>query len=158
VTHTRVSTLVAWGVIGTVVGFLGDAALAATGQAVIVPNLALAGALVVIAVLIVVAAVPVRRTVRGRPGARVDPFYATRVVVFAKASAITGSLLAGAGLGIVLYFLSRSQSGLGLVLMAASLLGAGLVLLAGGLAAERMCTVPPRDDDEQRGSGGPTPA
>ncbi|MBK0296600.1 DUF3180 family protein, partial [Bacillus sp. S34] len=42
---------------------------------------------------------------RARP---VDPLYATRVVVLAKASSICGALFGGFALGLVVYLLTRS--------------------------------------------------
>jgi hypothetical protein len=145
--HTRPSTMVAFAVIGVVGGWFLDAALAAMGEPVIVPPYSLAVVLVILAVLVVVAAVPVRRAVRD--GTRVDPFYAMRVVVLAKASTLTASLLAGGGVGILIYLLSRPVvPGPGAALMALAAAGGAIALLIGGLVAERMCTVPPEDDED----------
>jgi hypothetical protein len=146
--HTNASTLVIFAVIGVVGGWLLDAARAAMGEPVIVPPYALAVVLLVLGVLVVVSAVPVRRAVKD--GTRVDPFYAMRVVVLAKASALTASLLAGGTLGILLYLLSRPVvPGPGSALMALAATVGGIALLVGGLIAERMCTVPPEDDEDK---------
>jgi Protein of unknown function (DUF3180) len=146
--HTRPSTLVLFAVIGIVGGWFLDAALAAAGEPVIVPPYSLAVVLVILAVLVVVAAVPVRRAVKD--GTRVDPFYAMRVVVLAKASSLTASLLAGGALGILIYLLSRPVvPGPGSALMALAATAGAIALLVGGLIAERMCTVPPEDDDDK---------
>jgi hypothetical protein len=89
--------------------------------------------------------------VRGTSSSRgpVDPFYATRVVMLAKASALGGGLLTGGGIGLLVYLLSRSVApGVGsLGLTIAALVGA-VVLLAGGLIAELMCRIPPDDDSD----------
>ena len=145
--HTRPSTMIIFAVIGIVGGWFLDASLAAMGQPVVVPPYSLAVVLTILAVLVVVAAVPVRRAVKD--GTRVDPFYAMRVVVLAKASALTASLLAGGGIGILIYLLSRPVvPGPGSALMALAATGGAVALLAGGLIAERMCTVPPEDDED----------
>jgi hypothetical protein len=146
--HTKPSTLVIFAVIGVVGGWFLDAALAAVGEPVIVPPYSLAVVLVILAVLVIIAAVPVRRAVKD--GTRVDPFYAMRVVVLAKASALTASLLAGGAAGILVYLLSRPVvPGPGSALMALASTGGAIALLVGGLVAERMCTVPPEDDDDK---------
>jgi hypothetical protein len=146
--HTKPSTLIIFAVIGVVGGWFLDAALAAMGEPVIVPPYSLAVVLLILAVLVVVAAVPVRRAVKD--GTRVDPFYATRVVVLAKASALTASLLAGGAAGILIYLLSRPVvPGPGSALMALASTGGAIALLIGGLVAERMCTVPPEDDEDK---------
>ena len=77
-----------------------ETALAASGRPVLIPPFTLAVALVLIGVIIVLMAWPVRKVARGDRTKRVDPFYATRVVVLAKASSLGGALLAGAGFGI----------------------------------------------------------
>ncbi|HEY0260882.1 MAG TPA: DUF3180 domain-containing protein, partial [Lacisediminihabitans sp.] len=78
----------------------------------------------------------------------IDPFYATRVLVLAKASALSGALLTGFGIGITVYLLTRSVVPVSSVGPAvATIIGSG-VLLAGGLVAEHMCTIPPGDDDD----------
>ena len=146
--HTKPSTLIIFAVIGIVGGWFLDAALAAMGEPVIVPPYSLSVVLVILAVLVIIAAVPVRRAVKD--GTRVDPFYAMRVVVLAKASALTASLLAGGGIGILIYLLSRPVvPGPGSALMSVAAIGGAIALLVGGLVAERMCTVPPEDDEDK---------
>ncbi len=103
-------------------------------------------------------AIPVRRATRGNPAHRVDPFYATRVVVLAKASALGGALLAGGGLGLVIELVLRSGApGTDAYLRVFSVLGGGIALLIGGLVAELLCTVP-KDGGEDPDAGGPAPA
>lgn len=155
-TRTRPLHLVLLGLLGGVLLWFVEVALAATGQPVVIPPFTLGVALLLIGVLIVVMAVPVWRVTRRVPGARVDPFYATRVVMLAKASSLGGALLGGAGAGIVIYLLSRSVlPGVGSVTMAfATTIGAVLLLVA-GLVAEHMCTIPPDDDESPKGSAEP---
>jgi hypothetical protein len=99
-------------------------------------------------VLVVLIALPVYRVVRGTAKTRVDPFYATRAVVLGKASSLTGALLGGAALAILLFLLTRSViPPVGSLAMAIATTVAGVMLLAGGLIAEKMCTLPPSDDD-----------
>jgi hypothetical protein len=113
-------------------------------------------ALLLIGVIIVAMALPVRRVSRGVANARVDPFYATRVLMLAKASSLSGALLGGGGLGIVGYLLSRSvvASPNALTMSIVAAVGAILLLVA-GLVAEHMCSIPPEDD--KRDDGAPDP-
>ena len=127
-----------------------ETALAASGRPVLIPPFTLALALVLIGVIIVVMALPIRRVARGHRTARVDPFYATRVVMLAKASSLGGALLAGGGLGIASYLLSRSVlPAVGSVTMGIATAAGAILLLVAGLVAEHWCAIPPDDDDPQ---------
>lgn len=147
--RTRPTSLIGLGVAGIVVGFLVELAAASAGFAVFIPPVTLPITLVAVAAIIIAFAVPIRRSVRGNSARRVDPFQATRIVLLAKACALSGAVLAGAGVGILAYLLTRSvlPSGNALLLSALGVAGA-VVLLAAGLVAEHFCTLPPDDDEK----------
>lgn len=126
-----------------------EVVLVATGRFALVPPVSVAVVLALIGVIVVVLAVPVRKVARREPNARVDPFYATRVVAVAKASSFTGALLGGGALGIALFLLTRTVTAGGSVLMALASVIGGIVLLAGGLIAEWMCTITPDDEGDE---------
>jgi hypothetical protein len=150
VTRTKPLHLVLLAVLGGGVTWFLQTALASAGQPVLIPPFTLAVALLLIGVIIVVMALPVRRVTRGTAKSRIDPFYATRVVMLAKASSLSGALLGGGGLGIAFYLLSRSVlPGVGSVTMAFATAFGAILLLVAGLIAEHMCTIPPDDDDKQ---------
>jgi len=151
VTRTRPIHLILLAMLGAVLLWFVQIALAAGGRPVVIPPYTLGVALVLIGGIVVAMAWPVWRVTRKVPGARVDPFYATRVVMLAKASSLGGALLGGAGIGLILYFVSRSVLQVGSITMAAVASGGALLLLVAGLVAEYMCTIPP-DDDDQRGA------
>jgi hypothetical protein len=145
-------------VLGAGAGLVLQSVLAALGQPKLRPEFTLAITLVLIAAAAVALAVPVRRATRGNPAHRVDPFYATRVVVLAKASAIGGALLTGAGLGFVIELALRSgDPGGDAFLRVFSVLGGGVALMIGGLVAEALCTVP-KDGGDDPGAGPVAPA
>lgn len=149
--RTRVTTLILLAVVGAAVGALGELALVANGRPIVNLPITLAIALAVIGGIVVTMAVPIRRMTRATTAPRVDPFYATRILMLAKACALTGSLVAGVGIGVLVYLLTRSVIGVGSVTQTiAAIIGAG-VLLAGGLVAEHMCRVPPGDDENDPG-------
>ena len=157
-TRSTPGPLIVIGVIGTVLGFLVQVGLAALNMAKLRPEYTLALTLLLVAAAAIALAVPVRRSTRGNPLYRVDPFYATRVVVLAKASAVVGALVAGVGLGLVLELALRAGGpGADAYLRVFSVLGGGAVLLVGGLVAEFLCTVPPPDEDDPD-EGPPTAA
>lgn len=140
--------LVLLAVVGGVLLWVVELALVGSGRPAFVPLIPLGVGVGGIGILVVVLALPVRRVARREPNARVDPFYATRVVALAKASSIIGAIIAGGALGIILFLLTRAvPSGASLLMTLASLVG-GVVLLAGGLVAEWMCTLTPTDDDD----------
>lgn len=146
--RTNIGVLVLLAAIGGVGGAFLETGLTSAGQPLIIPPITLALALAAIGAIVVSLALPIRRLTRGKALGPIDPYYATRVLVLAKASALTGALLSGFGIGVVVYLLSRAIVAAGSVgMVVATIVGAG-VLLAGGLIAEHMCTVPPSDDDD----------
>jgi len=151
--RTNIVTLVLLALIGGVGGGFLEAALATAGRPIVLPPLTLGLALLAIGIMVVVLALPIRRLTRGKASQPIDSFYSTRVLVLAKASALSGSLVTGFGVGVLVYLLSRSVvPGVGSVVQAvATIVGAGC-LLAGGLIAEHMCTIPPVDDDDDQGN------
>lgn len=145
--RTRPTSLIGLGVVGLVVGFLGELAASAMGVPVFIPPITLPITLVAVAVIIVAFAVPIRRAVRGKSSRRIDPFQATRIVVLAKACGLSGALLTGAGAGLLAYLLSRDVLPVGSAILQAALATAGaVVLLVAGLIAESFCSLPPDDD------------
>lgn len=149
--RTRVSTIIIVAVLGAAAGALVELALAANGRPIISLPVTLGIALAVIGGIVVSMATPILRMTRKTSAPRVDPFYATRVVMLAKACTITGALAAGVGLGVLAYLLTRSIiAGSSVVQAVITIVGAG-VLLAGGLIAEFMCRIPPSDDENESG-------
>jgi hypothetical protein len=102
-----------------------------------------------LAVAIVSLGVPVRRWVAGRRDRPLDPLYAARAFVLAKAAAYGGAVLTGWYLGQALALLpdvvGARRSKLLLALAAAV---AAVAVSAAGLLVQRWCRVPPSDDDE----------
>jgi dolichol kinase len=149
VNRTRPLVLVLFAVVGAGAGLLLQVVLASAGTAAASTPFTLALSLAVIGVLVVVFAVPVRRAVRDREKHHVDPFYATRVVILAKASSIAGSLLFGATSAIVGYLLTRTViAAVGSIFTSGAAVVGSVVLLVCGLVAENMCSLPPDDEDK----------
>ena len=154
--RTRPGPLVALVVLGTVVGFLLQIGLAAASLPKLRVEYTFAVTIALIALVIVVIAVPVYRATHGALRQPIDSFYATRVLALAKASSLAGALIVGLGLGLSLDLLIRSSTTTGdLVARDLATLGAAILLLAAGLVAEFLCRVPPRDDDDDHPDRGP---
>lgn len=154
--RTGLTTLVVFAAVGGAAGWLLQIALVATGSAAVVPEPSFAFALAVLGLLAILFAIPVRKTVRDRERNPVDPFYAARIAVLAKASSITGALLTGAALGILVFLLTRSVvPAVGSILIAGATVVGALVLVAGGLVAEHMCSIPPDDRDSNDDGSAP---
>jgi protein-S-isoprenylcysteine O-methyltransferase Ste14 len=84
------------------------------------------------------------RPVKGR---RIDPIAAVTIVQLAKASAVAGTILFGATVGLLAFSTSRPvvvdsiiPSNIGGVI-------ASLVLVVAALVAEWWCVLPPQDPD-----------
>lgn len=165
--RTSLVTVLVLAVIGAAGAGLIQSLLANAGRPIITAPVTLPLALAAIGAILIALALPIRRmTQSGRQrdvaprrtaalrqtAGPVDPFYATRVVMLAKASALTGALFTGAGAGMLVYLLTRSAiPGTGAVGAAVAALVGSAVLLACGLVAESMCRIPPSDDDDEDG-------
>lgn len=146
-TRTKPSVLILLFVIGAAAGWLLEMMLVSSGRPSLVPPVTLGIGVALIGVLIVLLALPVYRVVRRVAGAHVDPFYATRIVLLAKASSLTGAIVTGVSAAVVAFLLTRSVvAAAGSLGMAIATLVGSVLLLAGGLVAEKMCTLPPEDD------------
>jgi hypothetical protein len=157
VRHTSASTLISVAIVAGVAGFALDGILTARQRPVVTLSSALGLTLVFIGIALVLMAIPVRRHARGTATRPVDAFYATRVVVLAKASSICGALFGAFAGGGLAFLLSRAVvPALGSILPSAVAVGGGLVLVVCALVAERMCTVPPPKDDDPDVPGGTT--
>lgn len=144
-TRSRPLPLIVLAVAGFGIAFVLEAVLAQRGLPIVVLPLSLGVALVLIAAVLIALAWPVRAAAKGER--HVDPFYATRIVVLAKSSALAGALLAGVAAGTVTYLLSRAVVTGGPTVTGVATLVAAVVLLIAALVAEHWCTLPPRDDD-----------
>ncbi|MEP6843680.1 MAG: DUF3180 domain-containing protein [Pseudolysinimonas sp.] len=155
-TRTGLGTMVLMVVIGTVVGFLLQIALAAASLPKFRPEFSFGATLALIGIVVVVLAVPVYRATHGPLRHPVDAFYATRVVVLGKASSLAGALLSGFGIGLAFELLIHSGTTTGdTLLRVLAALGGSVLLLVGGLVAEFLCRVPPQDDDDDHSDRGP---
>jgi hypothetical protein len=150
VRRTRPSSLIGFGVLGRVFGFLVEVAAASGGVAVFIPPLTLPITLVAVAIGIVAFALPIRRSVRGSRSRRVDPFQATRIVLLAKACGLSGAVLTGAGAGILVFLFTREVLPGGAAVLLTVLGTAGAVIfLVAGLLAEYFCTLPPGESEKE---------
>ena len=141
-------SLVSLGLAGGVLLWGTQWVLVSTGQPALVPPATGSAVMVMIAAVLLVLAWPIRARqkdpTRHRP---VDPFYATRVVLLAKASALAGAFGWGAALGVFIFLVTRpvfSQAGLWL---SANAVLSTILLLVAAMVAEKWCTLPPDTDD-----------
>lgn len=151
--HTRPSTLVGLVVVGVAVGFVLDSVLVAMRQPAIVPPVPFGLVLLAIGGVVVSLAVPVRRVAKGSSTVPIDAYYATRVLLLAKASSLSGALLGGFGGGVLIFMLTRGVGvAVGSLVPTIVAVVGGAGLLVAGIVAERMCTVPPADDEPGSGT------
>jgi len=148
--RTHVTPIIGLVLGGAVIGYIVELILQTSGGHLVLPPYTLSVTLFVIAVAVLLLAIPIRRRVTGKRKAPLNPFYAVRVAVLAKASTLVGSLLVGFALGVTSFVLLRPTT------PSWELLGPGIaelvssaVLLAAGLIAEFLCTLPPDDNDKE---------
>jgi hypothetical protein len=159
VKRTRLSILLAVTLSGGVLTYLLELLAQSVGSNVVVPPLSLTLTVAALAIAVVLLAIPVRRSVTGKRTALIDPFYALRVAVLAKASSLTGALLVGAAAGILIFLLGRPiPPTFAMSSLAISQIFAAALLVTAGLIAEFLCTLPPQDRDDPREKGLREPA
>ena len=148
-TQTRPTSLVLLVLLGAAVGWFTQVALVAFGLPALIPPVTFALVLALVGIAVVLLALPIRRVVRGTAKARVDPFFATRVVILSKTASLAGSLFGGAAIAILSFLLSRSVvPGVGSLTVSTAAVFGAVIMLVGGLVAENMCTLPPDDGSE----------
>ena len=142
--------------IGVAAGFLLDQGLTSAGRPTFIPSITLPIFLALLGAIVVVLALPIRRATRGAHGQPVNPFWALRIAILAKASSIVGAAVAGLAGGLGLFLLTRpvapSVGSLGAIIATAL---CGALLVAAGLYAEHLCTIRKDDDDQQPGGDDP---
>ena len=147
-THTRFTTLLAFALGGGALLWAAQLLLTRVGEPAFVPPLSAGVALALVGIIVATMAWPIRQLVRGEKKSEpIDPLYATRVLLLAKASALAGSGVFGATVGVMVFYLTRPVLPLGALWLSLAMCGGALVLTAGGLVAERWCTLPPDSSD-----------
>jgi len=149
---TRLLTLLGVVAIDGFVALMASDLFARQGRQVFIAPTSLSFTLPAIAVLLVAFAWPIVRYRRElaaalkadktKPVKRVDPFYAVRILLLAKASAVASSAIMGWQIGVLVYLLSRpAQAADGLTRTITAGVGAA-ILLATALVIERFCRLP----------------
>ena len=140
----------------TVLSFLAVRLLVANGMAVPASPTNLLVTLAAIAVILLALTIPIWRYKaslsqysKGPRPKRVDPFYAVRVLLLAKASAITGSVFVGWHLGAMIAQLSLPVSFTAALLQNSFGLVASVVLTIAAIVAEQICRLPDEPKDNQ---------
>ncbi len=138
--------LLVFAAVGAAAGFMLNQALTISGMPTFTPEALLPVMLLLLALGVVGAAWPVRRSVQ--KGTRIDPFRAVRIATLARAASLLGALMAGFGGGLALFLASRPvPAPVGSITVTVALLGSAVVLIAAALVAEWFCTLP-KDPDE----------
>lgn len=160
-TTTRWSVVALGIAVSAVLGYLLEVLLVRSGQPALTPPLTLAVALAMLGVIVPALAWPIRQHTRGKTPPhtpRPDPFYATRVLLIAKASAVTAAVLSGAAAGVAVFLLGRVVIVWPSVLHALLAVAGGVIMLVGALLAEHWCVLPPTDEAESSTVGQGEPA
>jgi len=146
--RTSAASLLLLALLSTGAGFAFDHMLTVTGRATFTPSGFLPVLLVLIAIAVLLLAVPVRRSTRG--GRRIDPFRALRAATLARASSLLGAILAGFGAGLLFYLSTRPvPAPVGSVVAMIALIICAALLVGVALIAEQFCTLP-KDPDERQ--------
>lgn len=119
------------------------------GIPLLVPPYSSAVCLAGLAVILLVLALRLRRLLREKKRP-VNPFHAVRLLAASRAGQLLGAFGAGAGGGMLLAVLQRSQAPATLWLPMVALLLSGLLLLGCARFAERTCRIPPNGENGEQ--------
>ena len=140
----------------SVVSFLAVRLMVSNGMAIPTSPSNLLLALAFIAAVLLALSIPIWRYKTaltkyktGTRPKRVDPFYAVRVVLLAKASALTGAGFIGWHLGALIAQLSLPVSFTAALLQNSFGLVASVVLTVAAIVAEQICRLPDEPKDNQ---------
>ena len=148
--RTSPAALIGIALVGAVIGWLLQIGLVAGGAPSLIPPATLYSVLFILAFGLLLLGRPVRRLVRGTAKRPLDPFFAMRVLVLAKASSLTGALLVGASAALLAYAVTRPVGTASPAFWPDVLTGIGaLVLGVAGLIVESWCRIPPEDRAEE---------
>lgn len=160
---TKVLSLIVATVVAAAITFVVVRALVANGGSIPVAPNNLLISIPSIAVIELLAAIPIFRYRReltkfatgGKRPKRIDPFYAVKILALAKATAISGSLFAGFSISLVILQATLpvlpESIWLNVVAVVVSIL-----LTVAALIIERACKLP-EDGDSAETSGRPAP-
>ncbi len=143
---------------GVAAGLLTQFARSTWGLAPLSPPISLSATLIVLAIVLLVLGLLLRRALKPEAKRRVDPFHAVRLLAGAKAGALGGALFSGFAGGLALQLLTRTvPAALEIWLPILLVIGSGIVLVVVALIVERFCRVPPADSDAEAPHEGATP-
>ena len=148
---TKVLTLLGWAIPSATAGYLFSKFIVASGGQVPVAPINLILTFLAIAVILAIFASPMFRyrkqlaerrknSASPRPK-RLNPFYAVRLVVLAKATAIAGALFAGWQIGVI-WFQASSPVTPGSVWQNVAALVSAVIMVIVALIIERICRIP----------------
>lgn len=141
--------------VGLVLGLAAAQLLAGLGMAYPLSPWSLIITLPIIGIGVYIASVPIaryrkkmERYAEGPRPERPNPFYAFRLLLISRATALTGALFVGWHFGGLIWLLSFSVAPGALTSPTALGLAGSLAMLAGGLIAEQNCKAP-KDPGEE---------
>jgi Protein of unknown function (DUF3180) len=151
---TKLSLLLLISLPTTIAAFFVASFMVGRGLQVPVSPINLLITLAAIAAVLLALSIPIwryrnalKQTSSQRPK-RVDPFYAVRVLLLAKASSLAGVLFASWHLGTVLFQLSGAVIVQSLVLQNAFGFIASVMMVAAALITEQICRLPQDSDPD----------
>lgn len=153
---TKISQLLSIIFAISIVSFLTVRLLVANGAAIPASPTNLLITLPAIAAIVFALTIPIwrykaslKQSPSGQRPKRVDPFYAVRVLLLSKASALAGSVFAGWHLGALVAQLSLPVSFTSALVPNSFGLAASLILTVAGTIAEQICRLP-EDPNEHK--------
>lgn len=106
----------------------------------------------VLCIVLIALALPIRRWRAGRLRRRLDPLRAFRTLILARAAALTGGVVAGWYLAQALVLAPDAESAVVLrgIEWCLAYVGSGALMVATGLLVQSWCRLDPPDDDATR--------
>lgn len=120
-----------------------------SGLPTLVLPYSITASMLVLAAVLLVLGIRIRRALTGKKKHPINPFSAVRLLAAARAGQCVGALLGGGSAGLLFIVLLRPVAAPTNIWLptTAALLG-GIILTTSGMVTEQLCKIPPTDDDE----------
>ncbi len=156
---TKAINLITASILGAVVAYLLSIWSVRTGRPLPISTPSMLTTLPLIALVLLLIAIPIfkyrsavkaaieKKTSQTKPVKRLDPFYAIRVAMLAKATSIAGAIFVGWHVGVLLTVLGQpTEAATAIVRCVFGITGAVLMIVS-GIIVERACRIPPDAGD-----------
>lgn len=151
--RTSAVALLAWGLLGVVLGWLAEVAFVQNGFPILQLHPIYSVTVTLYGIALVVLAFTIYRAVRSDKPSTLNPLWAAFVVQLIQATILAASLLTGFAAGTWLWMILQYAIPSHIIWTQVFGAIATIILLILAIVAEKLCELPPEDSDPEGASG-----